>query len=337
MFTPSPSDMAHLDKDPAPILAVVVDTEEEFDWSKPHDRSATAVSSIRFQERAQRVFDPYDLKPTYLVDYPVASQDDGITPLRELRQAGVCDIGCHLHPWVNPPHEEELSTANSYPGNLSATLERKKLQILVDKVGESFDLKPTIYKAGRYGVGPNTVEILEDLGFLIDTSVVPATEFTADGGPDFRELPSNPFWFGDKRNLLEVPLAAGFAGLLANYGQKLYELGDEPWAQKMRLRGILARSRLQERIRLTPEGVDLPALCRLTRAMRRQGQQVFVLTYHSPSLAVGHTPYVQTQRDLERFLDCISNYLAFFVDELGGRVKTLAEIHEIANQARHLA
>ena len=29
-----------------PILSVVVHTEEEFDWSKPHDRNATTVEHM---------------------------------------------------------------------------------------------------------------------------------------------------------------------------------------------------------------------------------------------------------------------------------------------------
>jgi len=330
MFNPLNTDLACIDNNPAPILSIVVDTEEEFNWSKPHDRYATAVSSIRFQERAQRIFEPYGLKPTYLIDYPVASQSDGIAPLRELWNSNVCDIGCHLHPWVNPPHSETINSKNSYPGNLPEPVEREKLRVLTEKVSESFELQPTIYKAGRYGVGPNTAQILEDLSYKIDTSMVPKSEFLADGGPDFRGLPQQPYWFGSHRNLLEIPLTVGFAGWLASGGQELYDLGDHGWAQKIKLRGIFARTRAQERIRLTPEGVDLQALCRLTRSMLRHGQKVFVLTYHSPSLGVGHTPYVRTENDLAAFLDRISGYLAFFIEELGGRVKTLTEIRHIA-------
>ena len=59
MFNPHPDDLVDVSDQTQPLLAVVVDTEEEFDWSKPHDRSATGVTSIRFQERAQRVFEPF--------------------------------------------------------------------------------------------------------------------------------------------------------------------------------------------------------------------------------------------------------------------------------------
>jgi hypothetical protein len=49
---------------------------------------------------------------------------------------------------------------------------------------------------------------------------------------------------------------------------------------------------------------------------------VFVLTYHSPSLAPGHTPYVRTAADLQYFLGWIEAYLAFFFGEIGGKPAT---------------
>ena len=46
-----------------PSLSVVVDTEEEFDWSLPHDRESTATRSIREVGKGQQIFDRYGLKP----------------------------------------------------------------------------------------------------------------------------------------------------------------------------------------------------------------------------------------------------------------------------------
>ncbi|MBV8613819.1 MAG: hypothetical protein JOY66_08615, partial [Acetobacteraceae bacterium] len=61
-----------LDEPPGPPrLYVVVDTEEEFDWSAPFSRRETRVSNIAAQERAHSVLEPYGVRPVYLVDYPV--------------------------------------------------------------------------------------------------------------------------------------------------------------------------------------------------------------------------------------------------------------------------
>src|SRR5579864_247576 len=98
----------------APQLFVVVDTEEEFDWSKPHSRGETCVSHVRQLGRAQRIFEKYAVRPTYVVDYPIASQSAAYEPLREWFSAGTCEIGAHLHPWVNPPDRKSTRLNSSH-------------------------------------------------------------------------------------------------------------------------------------------------------------------------------------------------------------------------------
>ena len=57
-------------------------------------------------------------------------------------------------------------------------------QILTEAIEANFGQRPIVYKAGRYGVGPATTTLLEDLGYAVDCSVVPHWSFAADGGPD---------------------------------------------------------------------------------------------------------------------------------------------------------
>src|SRR3954447_16433300 len=143
-----------------PTLIVVIDTEEEFDWSKPFDPAADSVTNIGFQSLAQDIFDGYDLVPTYVVDYPVASTPAAVAVLRRFAAEGRCEIGAHLHPWVNPPAEGPVDVRHSYPGNLPSDIERRKLIALTDTIAASFGSRPTVYKAGRYGIGSATPAIL---------------------------------------------------------------------------------------------------------------------------------------------------------------------------------
>ncbi len=167
-----------------PVLMVVIDTEEEFDWHLPFDRKNTSVESMRHVEKAQEVFDEFGIRPTYVVDHPVASQETGYSLLREFVSSGRATIGAHLHPWVSPPHEEGVNSFNSYPGNLSARLEEEKIARLTEQITRTFGARPTIYKAGRYGFGPNTGEILSKLGYEIDLSGFAGFDLSEDGGPD---------------------------------------------------------------------------------------------------------------------------------------------------------
>jgi hypothetical protein len=335
MLNPDTWSIAEFPADQRPLLAVVVDTEEEFDWDKPLSSDNTGVGAMAHQEKAHQVFEDYGVRPTYVIDYAVASQADGYGPLRDLHRDGLCEIGAHLHPWVNPPFDEVVCNRNSYPGNLPPALEREKLVRLTRTIEDNLGVATTIYKAGRYGVGPATTGILEDLGFTIDASVVPSTDFRADEGPSFLHCGTRPYWFGAAGNLLEIPVTTSFAGLLAGgllegVGKPIYKAATTPSGCRLHLPGVLARLGIIERIRLTPEGGTPAEHRRLTRAMLKAGHKVFSLTYHSPSLAPGNTPYVGNDAELQVFLDSLRRYFDYFVGEVGGRPATLSEIRALA-------
>lgn len=313
-----------------PLLLVIVDTEEEFDWSKPHSRDQVSTQAIASQTRAHRIFEKYGIRPTYVIDYPVASQESGYRPLRELYEDGACQIGTHLHPWVSPPFDETVCNRNTYPGNLPPVLEKAKLAALTDKIAENFGFRPTVYKAGRYGVGAGTAAILAELGYRIDASVVPRTDFGADEGPDFRHCGADPYWFGDAdAPLLEIPLTAGFTGALSGLGWSGWARINTARGRALRLTGISSRLRLLDRLVLTPEGITADEHRRLTRHMLDAGHRVFSFTYHSPSLMPGCTPYVRNDDELAQFLDRLNRYFDFFVNEIGGRPATPEDVLRI--------
>ena len=318
-----------------PELLIVVDTEEEFDWAKPFSRDSVSTRTIPAQALAHRVYDRFGIVPTYVVDYPVASDAEALRFLRGLRDSGRAEIGAHLHPWVTPPHLEEVNALKSYHCNLPPELERAKLAALTEAIAQGFGTRPTIFKAGRYGYGPATGRALADLGYRIDCSFVPHTDFSADGGPDFRGRPDAPHWLPE--GLLEVPLTVGFLGAVPGLGERTAALFDSPAAARLRIPGALARSGLVARSRLTPEGVPPGEQCRLIEAMVARGHRIFSLTYHSPSLAPGHTPYVRSAEDLDRFLAAIEQVLTFFRDKIGGSFTTLSQVYRDFEDRRRAA
>jgi len=311
-----------LPADQPPVLLVVIDTEEEFAWGQGFRRENDTVAAMRGIPRFQRLFDEFGVRPTYVVDHPIATQPDGYAALKEFHDAGTAVIGAHLHPWVNPPHDEEPSDRLSYPGNLGRELEARKLSSLTAAIEETFGHRPTIYKAGRYGIGPHTESILEELGYEIDLSVNPGVEYGADGGPDFLAFPPEPYWFGRTQTLLEIPVTCAFVGPLARWGGALTRWTDRSWARTLRLRGVLARSGLLSRLGVSPEGFEVEHHRRVTRALLRQGVRVISLAFHSPSTCPGYTSYVQSEAELEAFHDRIRRYFEYFLGELGGVATT---------------
>ena len=301
-----------------PMLITTVDAEEDFDWARPFSRDATKVTSMRSQHRAHRIFERYGAVPTYMVDYPVVSQDAGRAPLHELLRSGACETGAQLHPWVNPPFVETVSARNSYAGNLPPDVEAAKIERLTNMLAETFGQAPRIFRAGRCGVGPNTGAILDRFGYEADSSLVPCWSFTREGGPDFRRVNANPYWIDPRRRILELPVSASFVGRAAGMpGAAIAPLFGR-WSAILKLPSVLARLGLLERIKLTPEGITITEAKRLVRHMISAGHRVFVLTYHSPSLEPGNTPYVRTAADLDRFLRWLDEFYDYFTGEIGG-------------------
>jgi hypothetical protein len=324
-------ELIHLPASTRPILTVVIHTEEEFDWGKPYDRRATGVEHMRHIERAQAIFDKCGIVPNYVVDYPIASQDTAIRPLKAFADSGRALIGAHLHPWVSPPYEEEVNVRNSYPCNLSRALEADKLGRLTEKIMESFGTAPRTYLAGRYGFGLSTAAILEELDYQVDISPAVPIDFSADGGPDYSTYSSHPYWFGEKRKLLGLPGTGGYVGWLRAGDTALYKAVTTPVMRRLRVGGICARLRAVERIRLSPEDYSGPEMQRLTCTLLRDGVRVFVFSFHSPSVMPGGTPYVRSQGELERFLDKCTSYFDFFMKRLDGIAMTPVEVRDMLN------
>ena len=318
MLNPKDKDYCTLENTQKPMLVVVVDTEEEFDWSKPVARDNVSVNAMGSIDRIQSVFDDYGITPVYVIDYPVASHKDGYGHLRNYFADRRCLIGAHLHPWVNPPHEETVNLRNSFPGNLPRELETQKLRMLADRIESSFGERPTIYKAGRYGIGPNTASILEEQDFEIDLSVKAHVDFSNIEGPDFSMLSSRPYWFGSQSQMLEIPVAGGFSGFLRRRGAEILRVARHPVARPLRIRGIMKRLRLVKKLDLSPETSSLADVQELVSILYEDGLRVFGFALHSPSLEPGHTPYVRTEADLRDFIARCRGFFEWFLGPFGG-------------------
>lgn len=296
---PTEQDFVRFRADFGQRFIVTVDTEEEFDWRQPLRASGHTLHSVSRLAKFQEFCEGQGVAPVYLVDYPVATSALAGDLLRGAVAAGKAEIGVQLHPWVSPPFDEEVNEYNSFAGNLPQQLEEAKFLKLRDAIAANFGQAPQIYRAGRYGVGPNTAALLRASGIAIDTSARARFDYSSTGGPNFRDLPVRPWWIDQPGGLMELPLTTVFWGLLRQHGHWLYpKLWHVP-----QLRGLLAHVGLLERIPLTPEGVNRIEVTRGIDIAIDDGLPVLVFSFHSPSLQPGHTPYVRSEADLDAFYD----------------------------------
>ena len=296
---PAPSEIVRFREGMGQKFLLTVDTEEEFDWTKPLAQTGHRIDSVPRLRKFQQFCEGFGIVPIYLVDYPIATSDLAAELLRGPIAEGKAEIGVQLHPWVSPPHEEDVNQFNSFSGNLPFELERAKFLKLHETIVRNFGAQPLIYRAGRYGLGPNTAHILREAGIAIDTSVRSNFDYSAGGGPNYRDLPLMPWWVGKSRDLMELPLTTVFAGLLQRHGKWLYpQLSRFP-----KLRGLMALLGVLERIPLTPEGVTIEEALRAVDIAVADALPVIILSFHSPSLSPGFTPYVRDEYDLDLLYD----------------------------------
>ena len=300
---------------------LTVDTEEEFDWSGPFTRSEHGLTHVPHVARFQRFCEELGIIPVYLVDWPVATSPAAVELIGEAVRVGRAEVGIQLHPWVNPPFEEEVGPFNSYAGNLPPALERAKFMALRDKIAEAFGTDPLIYRAGRYGLGPDSAGLLRDAGVPIDSSVRAHFDYRAGHGPDYSSHPTVPYWVDREHKLLELPLTTVYWGMLRRQGRWVHPLlGRVP-----KMTGVLARLGLLERIALTPEGVTAEEALRGIDMALDDRLPLLVLSFHSPSLAPGHTPYVRSESELERLYDWFRR-IYMYLDMRGVAPTSVAEI-----------
>jgi hypothetical protein len=307
---------AAIEAERPPTLHVVVDTEAEFDWHAPFTPDLSAVSALHALPSAQLIFDRYGLRPVYLIDYPVASQPEGVAAIRAITGRGAAALGAHLHPWTTPPLDTPIDRRLSFPGNLPEAAEAAKLDALLAMIAQNFGAPPAFYKAGRYGIGPNTAGLIAARGAKIDFSLLPETDLRDVHGPDFRMVNAIPYQVAGL-DLLSIPMTRADVGPLSRWW-RLRGWLDTQTAGLLHVRAFLARAGLLERLTLTPEGVDARLQIVLLQTLLRRGHRLFVLHFHSPSLAAGHTPYVRTESDRAAFLSRIDAVCRWFFEELGG-------------------
>ncbi|RJT21110.1 WalW protein [Chakrabartia godavariana] len=269
---------------------IFVDTEEEFDWSADFSRASQSTRAIAALPAATARFNGMGVHPVYLCDYPVVTNADSAPIIGELARSGACDVGAHLHPWVTPPHREAVNIPNSFTGNLPEDLQFEKLATLTAALSDLLGAPPTVFRAGRYGLGSSTMAHLRALGYRMDVSVRSLFDYSNEEGPDYSSCPLWPW--RSSEGIVQMPLSSGWTGHLRRFPGLYRSAG---------LRGPLARSAMLTRVPLTPEGTPVEHAIEAIRAMVSDGLDIFSLSFHSPTLAMGHTPYVQSQADLDRF------------------------------------
>ncbi len=311
-------------------LFITIDTEED-DWGEYNARPS--VENIYRIPRLQEVFDRHSAIPTYLINYPVATDRGSIDILKGIHERGGCEIGSHLHPWNTPPLEEERTPRNLYMHTLPLELIRKKMETLHGAIRKNFGVGPASFRAGRWGFDRNVAAVIRSMGYRVDTSMTPFFEWDDyEGGPVFGLKSNGMFYFNETEYhppgkgepgrigapgdyLLQVPPTMGFLQPYFRFADLLRNSFRKKIFSRFRVLGMMEKLGIMNYRWLSPENSFVEDMIALSRIVLKKGVPFLNMFFHSTSLVPGRSPFIKTEADVEEMLRKIDAYLRFAKNE----------------------
>lgn len=291
------------------MYAIVTIDVEEDDWIG-HRRSGCTTENIREIPVLHRYLDDAGLKPTYLLNYPIATDPYAIDLFKGLMQDGKCEIGTHIHPWNTPPFEEVIDERNSMLCNLPEKLQYDKIRKVHEAIKDKLKTEPVSFRAGRWAFDEIVGRNIHRLGYTVDSSVTAYVDWSCYMGPDFSDIPPDPYTLplrdahgNQNGSLLEVPASVGYIQKNQHYCNELYKVVKKPYLDKIKILGLLNGLKILNKVWLSPEICDLRGMIKLIERYRSDGQRIINMTLHSNSMVCGLNPFVIEKNDLIKFKD----------------------------------
>lgn len=204
----------------APYFLITVDTEGDNLWSRPRQITTRNAETLpRFQALCER----HSFRPTYLVNYEMAVAPAFQEFGRELLARGAAEIGMHLHAWNSPPLvplTDDDFHHQPYLAEYPEPVLRDKVRFMTALLEDTFGVKMTSHRAGRWRLSPAYARALVENGYLVDCSVTPHISWgdkkgdpKGHGGSDYSMYPELPYFMDPddpsrpgRSQLLELPL-----------------------------------------------------------------------------------------------------------------------------------
>jgi hypothetical protein len=297
------------------LFAITIDAEADHQPTREWRRSSPLAFhsiGVGIAERLVPLFARFRARPTYLLTYEVLESREAVGALASLKD---CELGAHLHGECAPP--QNVDGAGIVPRDLQCLyprdLERAKIAALVDKFKSVFGYAPRSFRAGSYGADGETMALLNELGFCVDTSVTPHMCWTHPQGIlDFTRAPDQPYHpspddicDAGTSAVLEVPVSIS-----------------------------LFRSRTLIRWRpfwLRPSTATAEEMMRVIddycARYRHADQLALNMMFHSMEVVAGTSPYARTEQDAREVLRRIEETLAY-AQSRGAEFLTLSELAE---------
>lgn len=315
------------------IFILSVDTEEEFDWGQGFPQQNCSVQNIEELPAFQRFCESKEIRPTYLVDYPVAENNRTAGIIRAIIARGGVEVGSHLHPWCTPPISGPNDERASHVVNLSDEIVQAKLDSISDAIRNNIGVNPVVFRTGRWGMNSAVLNIVKNAGYKVDSSIYPYYEndyFSCLDSLDRPYWPSmlDPDRAGSQRSILELPVTAGFNRTNFRFWGAVHKKLSSPYIRMLRPVGVAWHTNLLKKLYMSPELSSASEMIALASSAIHSGYPVIHMFLHSSSLLPGKSPYIGSEVDKEYFYRCISQTLEFLRSQAEVECCTISEAAE---------
>jgi hypothetical protein len=248
------------------------------------------------------------------------AQDDFLVEyLSDCVKRGMCEIGMHPHAWDTPPRHQLDGSEKGRPFLMEypAEIMREKLYTLHDFLTERFACEMVSHRAGRWVINGTYIELLQELGYLVDCSVTPGIDWSKTmgataGGPDYTSESGELKWIGSEKRMLEIPMTVQKMRLWPRDRSRNPKTFLKNTAQYVLGRNVWLRPALSS-------NEEMELLLRQNTACYAE----FMM--HSSELMPGGSPFFQDERAIDELYGRLEQHFDLVSSDYTGR--TLKEFY----------
>ena len=191
------------------VFLITIDTEADNQWDNTKECS---TENVRYLPKFQELSEKYGYKPTWLITYEIAENDDFVKYFKKKQKENFCEIGMHLHAWSTPPYYklEGINNERPYLVEYPNKIMEEKIKQLDKLITKKFGVKPISHRAGRWTTNNDYFALLDKYGYKIDCSVTPHINWEKclgmTGLPGSNYQKESEKYYYVYNNILEIPV-----------------------------------------------------------------------------------------------------------------------------------
>jgi hypothetical protein len=261
------------------------------------------------------VFDKYNITPTYLINNVVLENDEAVAVFKSLGEKA--ELGTHLHPeFIEPNIEFENYAGKKGEANCcfyEPQIERQKLINITQLFKRQFGYNPQCFRAGRYSAGKNTIAVLGELNYKVDTSVTPGIcwdDKTREQPVNYSSCSTQPYWVdptsfpaaSGKSKILEVPIT------ITN--KPVYTLRKlARFIKTGSTRSFLIHNWLRPHFSSLSKLKEV--VTNVEKNFEANNDVILNMMFHNVEVMPGLSPYCITAKDAKEYLAALEGFLLF--------------------------